>query len=80
VRCFHWGAQQYIPKQSDRPEPGTGDEPFKPIFDGKTLDGWEGDPKYWRIDGALVGEVTPETLLQSNSFIIWRGGAQLPQT
>jgi hypothetical protein len=71
------GAQQYVPKQSDRPEPSAGDEPgFKPIFDGKTLDGWEGDPKYWRVeDGALVGEVTPETLLKSNSFVIWRGGA-----
>ncbi len=70
-------AQEYVPKQSDRPELTTGDEPgFKPIFDGKTLDGWEGDPKYWRAeDGALVGEVTPETLLKSNSFIIWRGGA-----
>ena len=45
------------------------------IFDGKTLNGWEGDPKYWRVEnGALVGEVTPETLLKTNSFVIWRGG------
>jgi hypothetical protein len=45
------------------------------IFDGKTLNGWDGDPKYWRVEnGALVGEVTPETLLKQNSFIIWRGG------
>lgn len=48
---------------------------FKPIFDGKTLDGWDGDPKYWRVEnGELVGEITPETLLKQNSFIIWRGG------
>ena len=48
---------------------------FSPIFDGKTLDGWEGDPVYWRVEnGCLVGEVTPETLLKQNSFIIWRGG------
>jgi len=69
--------QPYVPKQSDRPEPSTGDEPgFQPIFDGKTLNGWEGNPKYWRVeDGTLVGEVTPETLLKSNTFIIWRGGA-----
>lgn len=68
--------QPYVPKQSDRPEASTGDEPgFKPIFDGKTLDGWEGDPKYWRVENSMmVGEVTPETLLQSNTFIIWRGG------
>ena len=70
-------AAQYVPKQSDRPEPPTGDEAgFKPIFDGKTLDGWEGDPKYWRVEeGALVGEITPETIIKSNTFIIWKGGA-----
>jgi Domain of Unknown Function (DUF1080) len=69
--------QQYVPKQSDRPEPLSGDEAgFHLIFDGKTLDGWEGDPKYWRVEnGALTGEVTPETLLKSNTFIIWRGGS-----
>lgn len=70
-------AQQYVPKQSDRPEPITGDETgFKLIFDGKTLDGWDGDPKYWRVDnGTLVGEITPETVIKSNTFIIWRGGS-----
>src|SRR4249920_428072 len=48
---------------------------FVSIFDGKTLDGWEGDPKYWRVEnGVLVGEITPVTLLKQNSFIIWRGG------
>lgn len=69
--------QSYVPKQSDRPEPAAGDEPgFKPLFDGKTLDGWDGDPKYWRVEnGSLVGEVTAETLLRSNTFIIGRGGA-----
>src|SRR4029077_2462365 len=70
-------AAQYVPKQSDRPEPPTGDEPgFKPIFDGKSLAGWDGDPKYWRAEnGALVGEITPETVIKSNTFIIWQGGA-----
>ena len=53
-----------------------GDEPgFQPIFDGKTLAGWEGNPTYWRVeDGALVGEITPATVIKSNTFIIWRGG------
>ncbi|MDH4282580.1 MAG: DUF1080 domain-containing protein, partial [Myxococcales bacterium] len=52
-------ATPYAPKQSDRPEAVAGDEPgFQPIFDGKTLAGWEGDPTYWRVeDGALVGEI-----------------------
>lgn len=48
---------------------------FVKIFDGKTLNGWEGDPKYWRVEnGNLVGEITPATLLKTNSFLIWRGG------
>ena len=69
-------AVPYAPKQSDRPEAVAGDEPgFQPIFDGKTLAGWEGDPTYWRVEnGALVGEITPATVIKSNTFIIWRGG------
>jgi hypothetical protein len=48
---------------------------FVSLFDGRTLDQWEGDSTYWRVeDGNLVGEVTPSTLLSRNSFIIWRGG------
>ncbi|MBC7893626.1 MAG: DUF1080 domain-containing protein, partial [Sphingobacteriaceae bacterium] len=48
---------------------------FVKIFDGKTLKNWEGDPTYWRVEnGNLVGEITPATLLKTNSFIIWRGG------
>lgn len=69
VAPFGWAQQVY-------PTPGTNDETgFELIFDGKTLNGWAGDSKYWRVEnGCLVGEVTPETLLKQNSFIIWRGG------
>jgi len=52
----------------------TGDG-FVQIFDGETLNGWEGDTAYWRAEGgSLVGEVTPTTLLKSNTFIVWQGG------
>lgn len=66
----------YVPRQNDRPEPVEGDEPgFQPIFDGKTLNGWTGDPVYWRVeDGSLVGEITPETIVKRNTFIVWQGG------
>ena len=51
------------------------DADFRSIFDGRSLAGWQGDPKYWRVeDGCLVGEVTPATVMKQNSFIIWRGG------
>lgn len=70
-------SQAYIPKQSDRPETLSGEEPgFESMFDGKTLNGWEGDPKYWRVsDGIMTGEITPETIIKSNTFLVWRGGA-----
>ena len=45
------------------------------LFDGKTLKGWEGDANYWWVEnGCLVGEITPDKLLKTNSFIIWQGG------
>ena len=47
----------------------------KNLFDGKTLDGWDGDPKFWRAeDGAIVGQTTKETPTKGNTFIIWKGG------
>lgn len=69
-------AQKFVPKQSDRPKALAGDEPgFTSIFDGKSLNGWDGDPKYWRVaDGLMTGEITPETIIKSNTFIMWRGG------
>ena len=48
---------------------------FKSIFDGESLKGWSGDTKYWRVEnGCIVGEITPETLLKTNSFLTWQGG------
>lgn len=48
---------------------------FVKIFNGETLEGWEGDTTYWSVaDGCLVGQITPETLLKTNSFIVWQGG------
>lgn len=48
---------------------------FVQIFDGKSLNGWDGDPTYWKVEnGSLVGEITPTTLLKTNNFVIWRGG------
>ncbi len=48
---------------------------FQPIFDGKSLDGWDGDPELWRVeDGTIVGQTTAEKPLKHNSFLIWKGG------
>ena len=47
-----------------------------PIFDGKTLQGWDGDPAFWRVEnGAIVGETKPGAMPKQNTFLIWRGGS-----
>jgi Domain of Unknown Function (DUF1080) len=49
---------------------------FAPIFDGKSLKGWDGDPAFWRVEnGAIVGETKPGLMPKQNTFLIWRDGA-----
>ncbi len=47
---------------------------WTPIFDGKTLTNWDGNPEVWKVeDGAIVAESWPERRV-GGTFIIWRGG------
>lgn len=47
----------------------------KSLFDGKTLDGWEGNPDFWSVqDGAITGHTTKEKPTSGNTFLIWKGG------
>src|SRR5436190_16006983 len=46
--------------------------PLQPIFDGRTLDGWDGNPQIWRVeDGAITGEIRAGASLAKNEFIYW---------
>ena len=48
---------------------------LKAIFNGKDLDGWDGDPSMWSVvDGVIHGETTPENRAKGNTFLIWKGG------
>ena len=48
---------------------------FTPLFNGKDLSGWEGDPKLWKVvDGTIVGTCTGPESPELNTFLIWRGG------
>lgn len=50
-------------------------EGFTTIFNGKTLKGWDGDPKFWKTsDGVMTGRTTKENPTSGNTFIIWTGG------
>ncbi|HWQ52617.1 MAG TPA: DUF1080 domain-containing protein [Bryobacteraceae bacterium] len=45
---------------------------FKPLFNGKNLNGWDGDPRLWKVqDGVIVGS-TEGVTLDDNSFLITR--------
>ena len=47
----------------------------KHLFDGRTLDGWDGNPVHWSVkDGAIVGENTKENPTKGNTFLIWKDG------
>ncbi len=48
---------------------------FTQIFDGTTLNGWDGDTAFWKVEGgAIVGQSSTENTVKENTFIIWRGG------
>lgn len=48
---------------------------FRQIFNGTSLDGWDGDSTFWRVEnGAIVGESTAEKPVTENTFLIWSGG------
>jgi hypothetical protein len=47
-------------------------EGYVPLFDGVSLKGWDGNPKFWRVEnGAIVGESTPANP-SGNSYIVYR--------
>jgi len=55
-----------------RPLAETG---FRPIFDGKSLTGWDCDPAFWRAEnGVMIGETTAAHQPAQNIFCIWKGG------
>lgn len=49
---------------------------FEPIFNGKDLDGWNGNPKLWSVkDGAITGQTSAADPIKENTFLIWTKGA-----
>ncbi len=44
-------------------------------FDGKTLEHWDADPKFWSVeDGCLTGTTTKDNPTEGNTFALWTGG------
>lgn len=48
---------------------------FRSIFNGESLEGWDGDPKLWNVeDGAITGTTTDDAPIPANTFLIWKAG------
>ena len=48
---------------------------FVSLFDGKTLENWDGNPKFWRVEeGTITGQTTADNPTSGNTFIVYRGG------
>lgn len=49
-----------------------GADGFVNLFNGKNLNGWTGDPQFWKVkDGAITG--TTDGSLKMNRFLTWKG-------
>jgi len=49
---------------------------FKPIFDAKSMKGWDCDPDFWRVEnGEIIGETRADHQPPQNIFCIWKGGS-----
>ncbi|MHC4203196.1 MAG: family 16 glycoside hydrolase, partial [Planctomycetota bacterium] len=49
---------------------------FRPIFNGRTLDGWKApEMSYWSVkDGIITGQSTERNPCKSNQFLVWQLG------
>jgi hypothetical protein len=53
----------------------TAEQGFQPLFNGKNLSGWDGNPKLWSVqDNAITGQTTAENPAKENTFLIWTNG------
>ncbi len=54
----------------------AGGTEFERMFNGKDLKGWKGDTNRWSVeDGTIVGRITAERALKTNTFLIWTHAA-----
>ncbi len=45
------------------------EDKFTPIFNGKDLEGWNGDPELWRVENGTIVGSTEKKDLTHNSFL-----------
>ena len=61
---------------ADGPVAAPAESDMQTLFNGKDLDGWDGDPRLWSVkDGVIHGETTDANKAAGNTFLIWKKGA-----
>ena len=75
---------QAPPPNAARPCPGCGIAPepmddtnvagWTKLFDGTTLDGWDGNPAVWRVENGTITAESTATRRLGTTYLIWRGG------
>jgi hypothetical protein len=81
------GSVSLIVRAADEPKPAASPSPaaksdrerdaegFVPLFNGRDLTGWDGNPKFWSAkDGTITGQTTAENPAKANTFLIYTGG------
>ncbi|MEK7407729.1 MAG: DUF1080 domain-containing protein [Acidobacteriota bacterium] len=43
---------------------------FRPLFNGRNLDGWDGDPRLWKVEDGVITGSTEGVTLSQNTFLI----------
>lgn len=68
-------AAEHRDAAGDSKEKSTLEKGFVRIFNGRDLEGWDGDRTIWSVrDGAITGQTTKDSRLKVNNFLIWKGG------
>jgi len=52
--------------------PPVKEKGFKPLFDGKSLKGWDGDSRLWKVKDATIVGNTDGIELPHNTFLIYK--------
>ena len=59
--------------QLETEETKSGATKFESLFDGESLSGWEGDPRFWSVcEGVLTGSTHPDGI-NKNTFLVAKG-------
>lgn len=56
------------------PAPVAAEAAWRSLFNGRDLEGWDGDKRLWSVrDGVIHGETTPALRAEGNTFLIRQG-------